>query len=140
VCCTLCLCGNPHLPTHVRVYVSLWIGRYSLVHAIRKLASSSERIRLFGALVGVIDSRRFSKRVCDMVLGLVRILFPKFTSTVMRTRPEHKFFVTSYDALRAVRKTFPEYHVPFADSQMPLTAGAKLLAACKWVDIHATHR
>ena len=87
------------------------------------MAATSDRIRLFGEMVGVLRPRKFSKRVCDMVLNILKTLFPKFTSTVLRSRPENKGFVTLYDALQAARKTFPEYHVPFADTQMPLTSG-----------------
>lgn len=101
--------------------VSVDVHRYSLVDAIRRLAITSDRIRLFGQLVGVLKPRKFSKRLCDIILGVLKLLFPKFSSTVMRTRPENKAFVPLYDALQAVRKTFPDHHVPFADVQMPIT-------------------
>lgn len=66
---------------------------------------------------------RYSPRLCDMILGLTKSMFPKFSKTVLLARREGYFFVPLFDALAAVRKTFRDEHVAFSTEQLQLTDG-----------------
>lgn len=79
----------------------------SVVACLQKNHRKNRRLRLFGMLCGVVDPSRYCERLCDIVLNMLKLLFPKFNSTILRSRKEGHCWVTLHDAVSACEHCFP---------------------------------
>ena len=97
---------------------------YGLVACIGKESRKSSRVKLFGTLCGVVDPDRYSSRLCDMFLALVKGLFPKFTSNTLRVRKEGEAYIKLAKVVPVVAAVFVDEPVAFALDKLQLSDGA----------------
>lgn len=104
------------LAAFVRSYILKKYGKKKLVDqqlrgvvsAVLKNFQSSMRIRLFGRLAGVIYVNNYDPAQCDLVLALLRLLFPN-TEKLKKAMEagEGKCTVPLYSVMKAVNTVFP---------------------------------
>ncbi|GBG26882.1 Hypothetical Protein FCC1311_031042 [Hondaea fermentalgiana] len=80
---------------------------YGVVQAIREDCENSPRVRLFGMLVGVVDPEHYSQTLCDVIMAVISVIFPRIESIAktLEHGPEQTV-VQSTHALRAARSIF----------------------------------
>ena len=59
---------------------------YSIVDAVARYSSSCRRIEMFAIMCGVQQPEVYTSRISDVMLHVLKLLFPKFQAGVFRTR------------------------------------------------------
>lgn len=105
---------------------------FGVVACIKRLQATNSRLRMFGVLCGVVEpgpgpKETYNPRLCDMVLFVLKKLFPKFSAQTLRSRRVGMCFVSLAQALMAVEDAFPAEHCPFSLDRRQLTDGRREL-------------
>lgn len=80
---------------------------YNVLHGIRKYSKQSERIRMFGELLGLVKVKTYTPRKADIVLYLLKQLLPSHTiEQVLTHYDEGHCWVATEDAVECVSRAF----------------------------------
>jgi hypothetical protein len=98
---------------------------YGLVEALQRLARKSARLRHFGIMTGILDPDNYSPRYSSIFLHLLKLVYPTFSLTTLRTRKEGKTFIPVERAIHAATIVFVDHSLGVSRDKLMLTSNRK---------------
>lgn len=107
------------LPSVVEGYL------YAIVEVLVRDGRHHQRLRMLCICLGLLSEDKYNPRFTDVMLHLLKQLFPKFSPSTMRTRRVGFFIVRLEDALEAMNHVFPVEALTFSIDKLQLTDGRR---------------